>query len=261
VLETVCSFSNEPDLGGGVKVLSGLDYELTDNQKTALIFLREVGAVDNITYRQLTGLSAREATAEIKQIESYDLIKMHGQGRRAYYTPTEKLMKMLSKGAHMEDEHLNMESISTGMDCNVPTSDSNATSSEPNVPTSDSNATSSEPNVPTSDSNATSSEPNVPTSDSNVPSSLRVRIDNLGKRVPLSQLQAIVLDLCKERPYSANELANILGRTEYHIIKRIIRPLMAEKKLFYTIPEMINHPQQKYTAIPKLRSKTDGINR
>lgn len=233
MLETVCSFSNEPDLGGGVKVLSGLDYELTDNQKTALIFLREVGAVDNITYRQLTGLSAREATAEIKQIESYDLIKMHGQGRRAYYTPTEKLMKMLSKGAHMEDEHSNMESISTGMDCNVPTSDSNATSSEPNVPT----------------------------SDSNVPSSLRVRIDNLGKRVPLSQLQAIVLDLCKERPYSANELANILGRTEYHIIKRIIRPLMAEKKLFYTIPEMINHPQQKYTAIPKLRSKTDGINR
>lgn len=80
-----------------VRLLAGLNYDLTDNQKTALIFMREVGAVDNITYRQLTGVSAREASAEIKQIESYGLIKLHGQGRRAYYTPTEKLMALLTK--------------------------------------------------------------------------------------------------------------------------------------------------------------------
>lgn len=203
-----------------VRLLAGLNYDLTDNQKTALIFMREVGAVDNITYRQLTGVSAREAASEIKQIESYGLIKLHGQGRRAYYTPTEKLMALLTKGA---------------------TSDAN-------------NATGYADNVPSFGSN-------VPTSESNVPTSLQTKIDNLGRRVPISQLQEIVIELCTTNQHSASELAQILNRTEYHTIKRIISPLIKESKLFYTIPEMINHPQQKYTSIPKQRSETDGINR
>ena len=210
-----------------VRLLAGLNYDLTDNQKTALIFMREVGAVDNITYRQLTGVSAREAAYEIKQIESYGLIKLHGQGRRAYYTPTEKLTALLTKGA--------------------PSDANNATSYADNVP-------SFGYNVPTSESN-------VPTSESNVPTSLQTKIDNLGRRVPISQLQEIVIELCITNQYSASELAQILNRTEYHTIKRIISPLIKERKLFYTIPEMINHPQQKYTSIPKQRSETDGINR
>ncbi len=210
-----------------VRLLAGLNYDLTDNQKTALIFMREVGAVDNITYRQLTGVSAREAASEIKQIESYGLIKLNGQGRRAYYTPTEKLMALLTKGA---------------------TSDAN-------------NATGYADNVPSFGSNVSTSESNVPTSESNVPTSLQTKIDNLGRRVPISQLQEIVIELCTTNQYSASELAQILNRTEYHTIKRIISPLIKESKLFYTIPEMINHPQQKYTSIPKQRSETDGINR
>lgn len=205
-----------------IQILSKIPYELNDNQKAALIFLREVGALDNITYRQLSGIGTREATADIKQLESDGLISMHGQGRRAYYTPTEQLLKLFAK-------------------------DANATSSGLN-------ATSSTPNVPTHDANVSSSRPNVP-------STLRTQIDKLGKRVSTTELQEIVVDLCKENAYSATELARILDRTEYHILKRVIRPLMDGKRLFYTIPEMINHPQQKYTAVPKQRSESDGINK
>lgn len=204
-----------------IQILSKIPYELNDNQKTALIFLREVGAVDNITYRQLSGVGTREATADIKQLESDSLISMHGQGRRAYYTPTEQLLKLLAK-------------------------DANATSSEPN-------ATSLEPN-------ATSSEPNATSSNVNVPVSLQTKMESLGKRVSPATMSELVIELCTVQPYSSNEIAAILRRSEYHIINRVIRPLLDEKKLFYTIPEMINHPKQKYTAIPKKRSETGGIN-
>lgn len=204
-----------------IQILSKIPYELNDNQKTALIFLREVGAVDNITYRQLSGVGTREATADIKQLESDGLISMHGQGRRAYYTPTEQLLKLLAK--------------------------------EPN-------ATSSELNATSSELNATSPAPNATSSNVNVPVSLQTKMESLGKRVSPTIIKELVIELCAVQPYSSNEIATILGRSEYHIINRVIRPLLDEKKLFYTIPEMINHPKQKYTAIPKKRSETGGIN-
>ena len=123
------------------------------------------------------------------------------------------------------------------------------------------NATGYADNVPSFGSNVPSFGSNVPSHKSNVPTSLQTKIDNLGRREPISQLQEIVIELCSTNQYSASELAQILNRTEYHTIKRIISPLVKERKLFYTIPEMINHPQQKYTSIPKQRSETDAINR
>ncbi len=50
-------FLSEEDL----KWLSSINItaDLSDEQKAAIIFLREVGAIDNITYRQLSGVSAQ----------------------------------------------------------------------------------------------------------------------------------------------------------------------------------------------------------
>ena len=39
-------------------------YELNDNQRTALVFLREVGAIDAVAYRQLTGCNPKLVTKE-----------------------------------------------------------------------------------------------------------------------------------------------------------------------------------------------------
>ena len=217
-----------------IQSLSKIPYELNDNQKTALIFLREVGAVDNITYRQLSGVGTREATADIKQLESDGLISMHGQGRRAYYTPTEKLLKLLAK---------------------VP----NATSFEPNATSSELNATSSKQigNIPRQEQNIPSSMEDLRRT---LPSYLLIEIDKLGKKVSKVDMQNLVVELCAAHPFSSEELSIILNRHEKYIRQAIISKLLMAKKLFYTIPEMINHPKQKYTAIPKKRSETGGIN-
>lgn len=215
-----------------IQILSKIPYELNDNQKTALIFLREVGAVDNITYRQLSGVGTREATTDIKQLESNGLISMHGQGRRAYYTPTEELMKLLSRGSAMEDK------------CS-------------NIPTSESN-------IPSPDSNLPCQEQNLPCTmedlRKNLPSIILEKIDGLGKKVSIEDMQGLVVELCYIHPFSSEELSILLNRHEKYIRQTIISKLLSAKKLFYTIPEMVRHPQQKYTAIPKKRSETGGIN-
>ena len=53
-----------------VRLLAGLNYDLTDNQKTALIFLREVGAVDNITYRPIIRSDKAPRTGQTRLLYS-----------------------------------------------------------------------------------------------------------------------------------------------------------------------------------------------
>lgn len=78
--------------------------ELNDAQKVALIFLREVGAIDNITYRQLSGVSAKDASKGLKALVSLDFIESKGQGRQTYYEPTNKLKSLFATNGESSDE-------------------------------------------------------------------------------------------------------------------------------------------------------------
>ena len=127
--------------------------ELNDAQKTAIIFLREVGAIDNITYRQLSGVSAREASASLKRLETRGLLKMNGQGRNTYYTPSTMLLEMYV---------------------------ANVATSTPNNATSASN-------------NATSDSKDATSIMAILPEEISLKINSLGKRVPLTTLKALTI--------------------------------------------------------------------
>ncbi|MDE5612252.1 MAG: putative DNA binding domain-containing protein [Odoribacter sp.] len=200
-----------------VKWLASLNIPgFTDGQKTALIFLREVGALDNLAYRQLTGLSSREASHELKQMESFGLIEMKGQGRKTHYIPTDQL-KALYKT---------------------------------NGATSDANGATSDANGVTLDANGATLDANGATLDllSGMPEELISRITRMGMRMPAEQLDSLITDLCSIRAFSIEELAKILNRTENHIRNKILPKLLKAKRITFTIPEMVNHPKQKYIA-------------
>lgn len=202
-----------------VKWLASLHIKgLVDGQKTALIFLREVGAIDNITYRQLSGTKYREALRDLKQLENLGLLDSHGQGRQTYYTPTSKLMAMYQ--------------------ANITTSESNLQTSEVNLQTSGTN-------LQTSGANLQTSGANLQTSFSK---GISDRLSKLGKKESPIVLRQLVVDMCREQALTIDEIASILGRSVGHVRMVIIKPLMAEKRIKYTIPEMIHHPNQKYTA-------------
>lgn len=64
-------------------------FELNDGQKQSLIFIREVGAIDNQTYRQMNDCDTLKASIELRAMKSMNLISPKGKG--TYYVPGDKL--------------------------------------------------------------------------------------------------------------------------------------------------------------------------
>lgn len=83
-----------------------------------------------------------------------------------------------------------------------------------------------------------------------IPNNLRLQINEQGKRSSNpAVVKQIIIDLCRWRELSSAEISLILGRNEKYIKSNYIQPLIDDKRISYTIPEMITHPSQKYKTI------------
>jgi ATP-dependent DNA helicase RecG len=204
--------------------------DLNDAQKVALIFLREVGAIDNITYRQLSGSSAKDAGKGLKALANSDLIAAKGQGRQTYYVPTDKLKSLYAKGACFVAKGASFDAKGA---CFV-AKDASFVAKDASFDAKD----------VCFDANGATSKKEW----DGVPDDLRERIKNLGTRASKAKLYDIIVELCRIKPRSKEELANILGRTEIHIRNKILPGLLKSRLIRFTIPEMKKHPNQKYTA-------------
>lgn len=180
--------------------------ELKESQKMALIFLREVGAIDNITYRQLSSTSAMEASKELKALVNNGLIAAKGQGRKTYYVPTE-IFRFSAADAG---------SVS--------------------------------PKVVTLDGKVVTSDDNVVTLEDIFGEKIVRKLNSLGKRCNKSDLEEVIIELCKVTPLSIEEIAVHTKRTVNYIRVKVLPGLLKENRIRFTIPEMKNHPNQKYKA-------------
>ena len=82
-------FLGEEDL----KWLTRFDrYGLDDNQKKALIFLREAGAVNNLVFRQLSGVDTLHASVALREMRDEGIIIQKGAGNATYYVPGEIIL-------------------------------------------------------------------------------------------------------------------------------------------------------------------------
>lgn len=85
-----------------------------------------------------------------------------------------------------------------------------------------------------------------------LPDELKIKIEKVGKRILKEDLNQIIIALCSIRPYSIEELTVLLNRNPKSFKNFNIKALLETKRLFYWIPEMIRHPQQKYVAEPSM---------
>lgn len=176
---------------------------LSNEQRLSLIFMRELGAIDSITYRQLNSdINTRKASFDLHRMCEMRLFELRGQGRNAYYVAGREFVLLNSR---VEGEMCRGE----GEMCRA-------------------------------------NEEMCRVVD--LPAELKERVEKTGKRVASKDMDRLIVDLCAFRPFSLAEMASLLHRDlsalRYHYINRLIK----QRKLFYTIPEMLNHPKQKYTA-------------
>lgn len=67
-------------------------FDLNDAQKQALLFVKEVGAIDNQSYRQMADCETLRATVDLRTLKDLELLRPKGKGRATYYVPGEKLV-------------------------------------------------------------------------------------------------------------------------------------------------------------------------
>ena len=77
-------------------------FGLLNEQKLALVFVREVGAIDNATYRQLdSSITHARARLEIHKLWELGFIEKKGQGRSTYYI---RISKVVSLGERLRPQ-------------------------------------------------------------------------------------------------------------------------------------------------------------
>ena len=200
-------------------------YELNNEQKLSLIFVRELGAIDNITYRQLNSdITSKKATFDMHRMCEKGLFELKGQSRKTYYIAGQEFIKLNGRA--------------------------NGEISRANGEISRANGEISRANGEISRADGEISRANGEISRA-FPTTIINRIRGIKKWAPADEMEKLILEMCEIKPLSLNELSELLSRRPTSIRYQYINPLLKQGKLFYTIPEMLHHPNQKYTTKKK----------
>ena len=248
------------------------EFGLVNEQKLALVFVREVGAIDNATYRQLdSSITHARARLEIHKLCDLGFIEKKGQGRNTYYIRTSKVVslgeRLRPQGERLPAKEQRLPPQHGTLGEKIPPQ--HGTLGEKILPQGEKippqHGTLGKKIPPQGEKippqHGTFEIESQPKSRNELlrelPKGLQERVAKLGKWASREKVSQLLVDLCAFKPYSYEELALIIQRAAKPMKDKYIKPLRLANKLFYWIPEMINHPLQKYVAAPSMaRSNT-----
>lgn len=198
--------------------LSDLTTEkLSDEESRALIFVRELGAINNAAYRDINHTDTLEASTHLRRLRDLGLLEKKGSGNKTYYVPG--LEFSTSPPAIPPQSH-------------KPEGQSHKAGPESRK---------------LGDQSHQAEAPPI-TRDA-LPVDLQNQLPEPGQRPNKETLRQLIIDLCAHQPMSSRELAGLLGRKNHGPLSRDhLTPLIEEGRLAYTIPKMPQHPKQKYTV-------------
>ncbi len=254
-------------------------FDLTNEQKLALVFVREVGAIDNATYRQLdSSITHARARLEIHKLCNLGFLEKKGQGRNTYYIRTSKVVslgeRLRPQGEKIPPQHGSLgERLLPQDERLLP---QHGTLGERLLPQGErllpqhgtlgkryqgENERYQGENERYQGEVGTFGERYQGVNREELllqlPDDIKKRIDEVGKRVSKDVLNKLVVDMCSIVPLSMDDLSVLLHRNSKSFKNKNIKVLLENNQLFYWIPEMINHPQQKYIAdLSMARSNT-----
>ena len=187
---------------------------LTDSQKQALIFVREVGAIDNTTYRQMANCDTLKASNDLRILRNNNFLKVKGKGKSTYYIPGDKL--------------------------STPAQEISTPPREISTPPQE---ISTQPQEISTQPQEISTQPLY----TELPSEVLEEISSLRKKEHnFEKVSNLILKVCSVKSMTSDEIAQIFNKREDYMRRKYLKKLIAEKKLNYLYPEMINHPEQAY---------------
>ncbi len=196
------------------------DLSLSDAEARALVVTREVGAIDNATYREINRVDTLTASQALKKLRDASLLVQKGRGSATWYQPTEWFLGSTTElTANKNSLSSNLDPLSSNFD---PLS---------------------------SNLDPLSSNPKRCAILNKLPGELAVRVGALGKRRPPKEVCELVVALCRQRIFRVEELAILLARTPETVRQSYLRPLLHDGRISMIRPEVPNDPEQAYRAV------------
>lgn len=251
-------------------------FDLSNEQRLSLIFVRELGAIDNITYRQLNSdITSRKATFDLHRMCQEGLFELRGQRRNAYYIAGQEFVRLNNKCddemCRANDEISRGDSLNGRADGEISRANEengrgdglNSRGDSLNGRGDSLNGKANEEMCRANGEMCRANEEMCRANDEMyrangemcradiLPLVLQERIKKIGKRAASSEIRSLIIELCTFAPFGIAGLAQLLNRDMKALRYHYINPLLKQGKLFYTIPEMLNHPNQKYTTKKK----------
>ena len=190
---------------------------ISDEESRALVFVRELGAIDNAAYRAINRTDTLDASGHLRRLRDLALLEMKGGGSRTYYVPGAAFaaQSVVKRAAEVE-RHTHQPPANTHQ--------------LPN--------------------NTHQLPPDAHQLVAILPEILRAKIPGIGTKPRKETLRALISELCAWRALSAREMAALLGgRDQKHLVREFLSPMIREGLLAYTIAAMENHPDQRYTVL------------
>lgn len=207
------------------------NFELNNEQRLSLIFMRELGAIDNITYRQLNSdITTRKASFDLHRMCEKGLFELKGQGKNAYYIAGSEFIQLNSKG---DGEMYGGNKEMYGGNEEIYGGNGEMYGGNGEMYGADGEIYGGNEEMYGAE---------------DLPDELKERVAKIGKRTTSSDMRSLIIDLCAFQPLGLAEMASMLHRNKVFLRNHYLNPLMEQNQLFYTIPEMIKHPKQKYTT-------------
>ncbi len=206
------------------------DLHLTEAEARALVVAREVGAIDNATWRDVNKVDTLTASQSLKKLRDAGLLQQKGRGSATWYQPTEKMM--------------GENAVATG---------------SPDGSAGDSGSLSRDPDRLSRDPDSLDKEDEDRHTAARqallaaLPGDLGARIGALGRRSPPDAVREVVVELLHQRPWRLEELGHLLQRNPEYVRQRYVQPLLAAGRIRMTRPEVPNDPEQAYRAVKDRR--------
>lgn len=190
---------------------------LSAEEAKVLIYARETGAVDNTACRDFCGLDTLAASLVLRRLRDRGLLEKQGAGSRTYYT--------LKSADRTEARNATQRELPL----EIPTS----------------------PTAAAGDSgNPHKLDEQSPQALVGIPEALRLRIQGAGKKPRQATVRELLRELCSLRAYTAQELCQLLGRSDARELARLhLKPMREAGVLTLLYPESEKHPHQAYRTV------------
>ncbi len=189
-------------------------HNLTSDEARALIYVREVGEIDNGTYRTLNSADTLDASKHLRRLRDVRILEQHEKGRSTYYVGGERFTEALTRW-----EPTNLDEKPTNLD-EKPT---NLTEKSEDL--------------------------NEKPTNLEIPEFVKQITQGLSRRSSNEEIRRMITLLCASNPLTARMLAMYLNRNLRNLSREYLQPMIQEGILEYTIPETPNHARQAYRTV------------